>query len=61
MTTAEANTMVQKFGMNINASSFLECIESMDVLNHYGLLAEPFREAYKITIDEMAALAGVGE
>jgi hypothetical protein len=61
MTTGEAIQMVQKFGANINAPGFLECIESMDILSKNNLLAEPYREAYKITIEEMAAFAGVGE
>jgi hypothetical protein len=33
----------------------------MDILSKNNLLAEPYREAYRITIDEMAAFAGVGE
>ncbi len=61
MTTADAINMVHKFGADINAPGFLECLESMDILNDAGLLAEPLRQAYKITIDEMAAFAGVGE
>lgn len=58
MTTGEAIRMVQKFGANINAPGFLECIESMSVLLNQGLLAEPYREAYKITIGEMSAFVG---
>lgn len=58
MTTGEAIQMVQKFGANINAPGFLECLESMDVLFKQGLLAEPYRQAYQITIEEMTAFAG---
>ena len=58
MTTSEAIRLVQKFGANINAPGFLECLESMDVLLNQNLLAEPYREAYQITIEEMSAFAG---
>lgn len=58
MTTGEAIRLVQKFGANINAPGFLECLESMDVLLNQNLLAEPYREAYQITIEEMSAFAG---
>jgi len=58
MTTGEAIQLVQKFGANINAPGFLECLESMDVLLNQNLLAEPYREAYQITIEEMSAFAG---
>lgn len=58
MTTGEAIQLVQKFGANINAPGFLECLESMDVLLNQGLLAEPYREAYQITIEEMSGFAG---
>jgi hypothetical protein len=61
MTTADAINLVNAFGTNINAPGFLECIEAMDILSKNNLLAEPYREAYRITIDEMAAFAGVGE
>jgi hypothetical protein len=59
--TADAIDLVHEFGAKIKAPGFLECIEAMDILSKNNLLAEPYREAYKITIEEMAAFAGVGE
>ncbi len=58
MITADAIDLVHEFGAKIKSPGFLECIEAMDILSKHNLLAEPYRQAYQITIEEMTAFAG---
>lgn len=53
MVTREAMDIVSKFGIYVNAESFLDCIEKMDIAYHNGTLTDIQRIAYNIVIGEM--------
>ena len=53
MIIREAMDIVSKFGIYVNAESFLDCIEKMDIAYKNGDLTDIQRMAYNIVIDEM--------
>lgn len=61
LTTGEAMAIVNEYGAEVGATSFLECMEMMDDALKNGQISrqdQRRRLAYSILIDEMTAFCG---